>query len=238
MNRFRAFGLFGLLIVLVIGLTAGIYSAEPAKEDPPAPAKSAETTIHVEADQDLSLILYRRAETRQAIIDFYSQVTGSSELAALILRYADLHDVPASLAFSLAYTESRFKATAVNRNSNSIDRGLFQLNSRSFPELSEAQFFDPETNVDKGISYLRYCLDVGENTIVALAMYNAGRTRVTQRGAPRMTLDYIARILEFQQDLENRLETSLVTKRTYVVKNDPKSPKRLSYVLDKSKSVK
>ena len=195
-------------------------------------------TIHVEGHQDISLILYGREESREALIDFYAGVAGSREIAEMILHYSEAHGVSASLAFSLAYAESSFLPRAVNRNTGSIDRGLFQLNSRSFPDMTEAEFFDPEINIDTGIGYLRYCLDVGRNSVTALAMYNAGRTRVTERGAPRVTLDYIAKILTFQQDLEDRIETSLVIKRTYLAKDDPKSPKRVSYILDKSKTVK
>lgn len=238
MSGFRGFNLFrpGLLLLLCLALSSCILSTE--KSEGLAAAVPAETTIHVYPDQDLSLILYRRPESREAIIDFYTTVTAKREIAELILHYADLHEVPASLAFSLAYAESRFVPTAINRNSSSVDRGLFQLNSRSFPKMSEAEFYDPRINTDTGIGYLRYCLDVGENSVVALAMYNAGRTRVTEQGAPKMTLDYIAKILDFQEDLEHRIETSLVTKRTYAEKEDAKEGKRLSYILDKSKALK
>jgi soluble lytic murein transglycosylase-like protein len=226
-----------LLLILILGLSSCILSDESPEAQQVA-AVPAETTIHVDPDEDLSLILYRRPESREAIIEFYTAVTAEREIAELILHYADTHEVPASLAFSLAYAESRFIPSAINRNSSSIDRGLFQLNSRSFPKMSEAEFFDPRINTDTGVGYLRYCLDVGENTVVALAMYNAGRTRVTERGAPKMTLDYIAKILTFQGDLEDRIETSLVTKQTYAEKEDAKEGKRLSYVLDKSKALK
>ncbi len=246
MNYIRVIGPIGLLFILVIGIGAGKLSnsaieAESLQNESveqASPEQDSFTTIHVNADEDISLTLYRRAETRQSILEFYTLVTGSEDISRLILRYADIHGVSASLAFSLAYAESRYVTTAVNRNSGSIDRGLFQLNSRSFPELTEEQFFNPEINAEKGVAYLRYCLDVGKNPVTALAMYNAGRTRVTERGAPKMTLDYIARILAYQKDLEDRIETSLVRKETYLAKSGPKSGKQLSYVLDKSKTVK
>ncbi len=246
MKSIRVIGPIGLLFILLLGISAGklsytIANGEPMQADTPAVELTEQesfTTIHIDADEDISLTLYRRPETRQSILEFYTLVTGSADISRLILRYADIHGVSASLAFSLAYAESRFVTTAVNRNASSIDRGLFQLNSRSFPELTEAQFFDPEINTEKGIAYLRYCLEVGKNPVTALAMYNAGRTRVTERGAPKMTLDYIARILDFQEDLEDRIETSLVRKETYLAKSGPKSGKQLSYVLDKSKTVK
>ena len=66
------------------------------------------------------------------------------------------------------------------------------------------------------MAYLRYCLDEGKNPVVALAMYNAGRTRVTERGTPRMTLDYISRILDYQRDLEGSFENGLISKQQLV----------------------
>ncbi|UKI53636.1 MAG: transglycosylase SLT domain-containing protein [Treponema sp.] len=60
-----------------------------------------------------------------------------------ILEEAEKNDIPLSLAFALAYTESHYNVNAVNKNRNSsIDRGLFQLNNRSFPQLKEEDFFN------------------------------------------------------------------------------------------------
>ncbi|WP_319560037.1 transglycosylase SLT domain-containing protein [Marispirochaeta sp.] len=234
MNGIRVIGIFSVL-ALIIPLLAFLFVQDGVTED--EMPRYIETAIHLGPEQDIGLELYRRPESRQQVIDFYSQVTGSREIAELILHYSNRFEVPPSLSFSLVYAESNFRTRAVNRNSHSIDRGLFQLNNRSFPELTEADFFDPVINTRHGVAYLRYCLDEGKNLIVALAMYNAGRTRVTERGAPRMTLDYIAKILDYQSDLEGRFENGLISKQQ-LVKTDAKSGKRIAYVLDKSKTVK
>ena len=60
-----------------------------------------------------------------------------------------------------------------------------------------------------GTKYLKWCLDNGENYIVALAMYNAGKTRVERNGTPRMTLDYISKIVSKQQELESGFKQHL-----------------------------
>ncbi len=143
---------------------------------------------------------------REAAVYFFEELAGSRELAHIVLREAEKYGVPAPLAFALVWKESSFNPYAVNENSSSIDRGLFQLNSRSFPDLSEEEFFDPGINARHGLAYLSRCLKDGGNEVVALAMYNAGRTRVTQRGTPKMTLDYIARVLEYEERIEQRLE--------------------------------
>ena len=132
--------------------------------------------------------------------NFYSQVTKSREITEAILAAADINDISIPLAFSLAWVESSYRIKALNRNSNSVDRGLFQLNSRTFPNLHEEQFYDPRTNAEYGLAHFRYCLEVGDNELVALAIYNAGVNRV-RRGTPYSTLHHVARILDNKREL-------------------------------------
>jgi hypothetical protein len=63
-------------------------------------------------------------------------------------------------------------------------------------------FFNPETNAYYGMSHLRYCLDTGGTEIAALAMYNAGSSRVHNSGTPKTTLDYVSRILDNRREIE------------------------------------
>ncbi len=147
--------------------------------------------------------MYRNIYTKNYVVDYYAKIAGSRDIAELILMYADNYDLPFSTVFALVWTESKFKSRAINYNKHSIDRGLFQLNSKSFPELTETDFFNDEKNIMYGVKYLKWCLDNGENYVVALAMYNAGKSRVERNGTPRMTLDYISRILSKQQEIES-----------------------------------
>jgi soluble lytic murein transglycosylase-like protein len=137
-------------------------------------------------------------------VDFFAALTGSVELAAVVLANAEIFSIPPALAFSLCWEESRYNPQAVNRkNQNrSVDRGLFQLNSMSFPDLKDEDFFDPNTNARYGLSHLRWCLDTAGTEVAALAMYNAGVTRVRSSGTPHTTLDYISRILKRQRGIE------------------------------------
>ncbi len=154
-------------------------------------------------EEDNGLALYRQSQSRPAVEWFYTHVTGSREIATAILENADKNDIPVSLAFSLAYVESNYRTNAVNRNSNyTIDRGLFQLNSASFPKLTEADFFDPRISAKYGMIHLRYCMDVAGNEITALAMYNAGTTRVKNNNTPQHTLNYVAKIQNYRGKLE------------------------------------
>ncbi len=157
--------------------------------------------IDPEETNDLVLTLYRNPVSRVRVIDFFVALTGSQQIAQTVLQYADEYNISPTLAFALSWVESRYNPYAVNHNSRSIDRGLFQLNSRSFPELGIEDFFDITTNVVNAMEYLSFCLEEGETEVVALAMYNAGR-RGVDTGTPRSTLVYISRILDYHAELE------------------------------------
>ena len=152
---------------------------------------------------DEGLALYRQPSSKAAVEWFYLHVTGDRDVAMAIVESADKNDIPLSLAFALAHTESRYNVRAVNYNTNrSVDRGLFQLNSSSFPQLSEADFYNPAISAKYGMSHLRFCLNVAGNEISALAMYNAGTNKVRSNSTPQTTLNYIGKIMSYQQMLE------------------------------------
>lgn len=164
------------------------------------------------SEEDRGLALYRQPQSRPAVEWFYTHVTSSREVALAILESADKNDIPLSLAFSLAYVESNFRPSAVNKNANyTIDRGLFQLNSASFPKLTEEEFFDPKISAKYGMSHLRYCLDVAGNDITALAMYNAGTSRVKQNRTPQHTLNYVAKIANYRVRLDNTFSDEVLS---------------------------
>ena len=159
---------------------------------------------------DLGLSLYRSLQSRAAVVSFYSKITNNTEVTLAIIENADANNIPLSLAFALAYTESRYKSRAINKNSNaSTDRGLFQLNSNSFPKLTENEFFNPYTSAKYGLAHLHFCLDTAGNETAALAMYNAGTTRVRSNGTPQVTLNYVDSIMNYRDGLDALLTTQV-----------------------------
>lgn len=159
---------------------------------------------------DMGLRLYRSLQSRVAVVSFYNKITHNAEVTLAIIENADANDISLSLAFALAYTESHYKSTAINKNKNtSIDRGLFQLNSNSFPKLTEAEFFDPYTSAKYGLAHLQFCLDTAGNETAALAMYNAGTTRVRSNGTPQVTLNYVDLIMNYRYGLDALLTTQV-----------------------------
>ena len=172
--------------------------------------------IQLSKTEDLGLYLYRNPLTRNHIVSYFDQLTNSSQITDIILRNASNNDIPVSLAFSLAFAESSYNPNAVNSNTSSIDRGLFQLNSKSFPNLTETDFFNPEINAKHGLAYLAKSIKTGGNEIVGLAMYNAGRGRVTGSGTPKMTLDYISKIMDYKKGIDAFIMDTMVTERSVI----------------------
>jgi hypothetical protein len=162
---------------------------------------------------DVILSSYQDAFSRDQIVTFFGAITHSDEVAAIILANASTFNVPPSLAFALCWEESRYNPQAVNRKNRNetVDRGLFQLNCRSFPRLTEEDFFNPSVNAYYAMAHLRWCLDTAGSEVAGLAMYNAGTTRVRQGGTPKNTLDYVSRVLEYQNRVEEFFRSEYMT---------------------------
>lgn len=152
---------------------------------------------------DDGLLLYRQPSAKAAVEWFYFQITGNKEVAKAILNEAEKNDIPLTLAFALAHAESNYNVLAVNNNSNeTVDRGLFQLNNKSFPGLKEVEFFDPYISSKYGMSHLKFCMNTAGNEVSALAMYNAGTNRVRSNKTPQSTLNYVGKIITYQKMLD------------------------------------
>ncbi|MGI9256361.1 MAG: transglycosylase SLT domain-containing protein [Salinispira sp.] len=162
------------------------------------PAQSFEFFPH---SPDPTLQLYGRTDTRDAVIDFFISLVGSEDVAIPVIYYANKQRIPLLTAFSLMYVESRFLPEAVNVNRSSIDRGIFQLNSRSFPHLQETDFFDPSLNAHYAMTYLRWCMTHSSNEEEALAMYNAGYGNIKRGYIPESTKRYIQKIYTYRKTL-------------------------------------
>ena len=174
--------------------------------------------LGVAEDTDIILKAYRDPELRNTVTDFFFRLTGSLDIASVVLNYANVFNIDPALAFALCWEESRYKPRALNRNQNeTFDRGLFQLNSGTFSDLSVDDFFDVHINARKGLSHLRWCLDYAGTEVAGLAMYNAGSNRVRSSGTPKKTLDYISRILKEQR----RIEGLFVAEYARLVHVDP-----------------
>jgi soluble lytic murein transglycosylase-like protein len=173
--------------------------------------------------RDIILEAYRNASFKDEVIAFFSSVVNSRVLASIILAKAEAYNISPALAFALCKEESQYTVRAVNRKNvnGSVDRGLFQLNNLSFPHLKEADFFNPETNAHHGMAHLRWCLDTAGSELAALAMYNAGATRVTSNNTPKRTLDYVSRILDARARIEESFRIEYLLNESFHSAHSP-----------------
>lgn len=182
-------------------------SADSENRDSPtieeAPPKPAALVLNMEEGPDIILLSYLDPALREGVVTFFRDITGSSEIASVVLSNSVAFDIKPALAFALCWEESRYKARALNHNHNeTVDRGLFQLNSASFPNLKIEEFYDIGVNARLGLAHLRWCLNSAGTEVAGLAMYNAGHARVHTAGTPKKTLDYVSRILRRQRKIE------------------------------------
>lgn len=98
-------------------------------------------------------------------------------------KYAAETGIPLDVATRLPWEESWWKPQAKNYNTsnNTIDRGLFQLNSRNlgwfagcFNDHQKVDPHDPETAIRVGLRYLAFLYRKYGSLREALAQYNGG----------------------------------------------------------------
>lgn len=136
-------------------------------------------------------------------IPYYVYLTPNKEIIREVIVQCIRQSVPINLAFAVIEKESQFNSRAININYDkdgnikSIDRGLFQLNSLSFLNLNEEDFFNYKTNIYYGVRYLKYCIDSFDSYSQALSAYNGGHYRVTYNDDvyEQITYQYVSDVI-------------------------------------------
>ncbi len=117
-----------------------------------------------------------------------------------IWKASQRYSVDFHLVKAVIKAESNFNPKAVSRAGA---RGLMQLMPETASILQVNDSFHPEDNIDGGVRYLRYLLNLyNDNLHLALAAYNAGEKAVFKyRGIPpyQETQTYVQRVLGYYQ---------------------------------------
>jgi len=123
---------------------------------------------------------------------------------AMILDAARKHNVESNLIKAVIKAESDFNHRAVSRKGA---KGLMQLMPKTADRFQVRSSFDPWSNIEGGVRYLRHLLDLfnGDLTLT-LAAYNAGEGAVAKynnRVPPyQETRTYIQRVLRYLRQYE------------------------------------
>lgn len=199
-----------LLVVIIVTLMFSLTSAASSLyTTPEAPVYSASV------DPALDIEALTEAYRQDALRVFYRDIAGQRIADAVLAAAQEYGIEDEEILFALMWKESRFQHQAVNYNSTSVDRGLYQLNSLTYPQYTDEHFFDVEWNIRMGVRHYAIELDVVDgNHQYALHAYNAGRAR--RYNPPRSTQIYARRILERAQeyrDAKNEFVHVFVTER-------------------------
>jgi len=123
---------------------------------------------------------------------------------AFCLKYS----VPVPIFCALVQAESEWNPSTVGANSDSIDIGLCQLNSKN-KTYFEQQFkgytvYNPIHNLEIGAWFLGKMYKEHKSWTLALAAYNAGSHAVKTSQIPRSTKKYVLKIWTWiQNNLKN-----------------------------------
>ncbi len=139
----------------------------------------------------------------------------------LIQKAADKYKVDYSLIKAVIKAESNFNHKAVSPKGA---QGLMQLMPKTASTLQVQDSFEPESNIEGGVRYLRYLMNVYNGHLpLALAAYNAGEKAVARYGGIppyAETKGYVKRVMALykqysQEPKESR--TAVVSIRPEVV---------------------
>lgn len=128
----------------------------------------------------------------------------------LIWRAAEKYGVNYALIKAIIKAESNFNPLAISKVGA---KGLMQLMPGTAYTFQVKDSFHPEKNIEGGVRYLRYLIDLFPNNLYAvLAAYNAGENTVLRyRGVPpyQETRRFIQRVLQYFQQYNQEPKPNL-----------------------------
>lgn len=118
-----------------------------------------------------------------------------------IQKVCEKYNMDPALIKAIIKAESDYNPKAVSKKGAV---GLMQVMPSTAKELGFKDIYDPKSNIEAGVKYLRYLMDhFNGDLILTLAAYNAGLNRVKRhRGVPPIvqTKRYIKKVLKYYRE--------------------------------------
>ena len=207
-----------VLIALLLGmLTLGaLYAVAPAHADiyRYTDENGVMHITNLPTSSDYKLWIKERRVIIRAGIDM-------TKYGPLIQKASDKYKVDYSLVKAVIKAESNFNHKAVSPKGA---QGLMQLMPKTASTLQVKDSFEPESNIEGGVKYLRYLMNVYNGHLpLALAAYNAGEKAVARYGGIppyAETKGYVKRVLSLYKQYSAEPKdgrTAVVSMRPEVV---------------------
>ena len=158
------------------------------------------TNVPTEHNVPYVLVMKEKRVLLQVREDITSQMKGDvSGYDDLIAKTSEKYRVDSALVKAIIKAESNFNHRAVSPVGA---RGLMQLMPATAATLQVQDSFHPENNIDGGVRYLRYLMNLfNGNLPLVLAAYNSGENTVLRyknRIPPyQETQTYVRRVLDY-----------------------------------------
>jgi soluble lytic murein transglycosylase-like protein len=157
----------------------------------------AEGVIHltnVPTEHNVPYVLVMKE--KRVIIELKGDISGYDDLIA---KTSEKYRINSALVKAIIKAESNFNHRAVSPVGA---RGLMQLMPATAATLQVQDSFHPENNIDGGVRYLRYLMNLfNGNLPLVLAAYNSGENTVMRyknRIPPyQETQTYVRRVLDY-----------------------------------------
>lgn len=142
----------------------------------------------------------KKEESTKEELPRFASVLVQEKFDHLIWRAAEKYGVNYALIKAIIKAESNFNPLAISKMGA---KGLMQLMPGTAYTFQVKDSFHPEKNIEGGVRYLRYLIELFPNNLYAvLAAYNAGENAVFRyRGVPpyQETRRFIQRVLQYFQ---------------------------------------
>lgn len=129
------------------------------------------------------------------------RVYAPTKYVSVVREIAEKVRVDVDLLCAVIKVESNWDHLAIGTNTDSVDRGLGQINSKYEPwyvdkfGISSYEWCNPKKNIELTARVLKWSSKGFNHMVQGIAAYNCGRARVHKNEWPETTKKYVKKVL-------------------------------------------